>query len=134
MSHSLIVSNLPVHLNNATLQKYLREKGVEGDIVAFPDEYHHINDDAKTKTLQLFTKSAEMKVNAASIFQDVDCLHQLDELAAEDNKKGGDHGYALGSSGQVHDAVTKNQFIVENSNDLPPAGAHSARRISVTMI
>lgn len=134
MSHSLIVSNIPIHLNNATLDRYLTLKGVQVNILAFPDEYHHINDDAKTKTLQLIAETPETKVKAADIFQDTDCLHEIDELAAEDEKNSGEHGYALGSSGQVHDATHSNQFIVDDVAKQPASNPQSARRISVTMI
>ncbi|CDO95236.1 unnamed protein product [Kluyveromyces dobzhanskii CBS 2104] len=131
MTHSLIVSNIPVNVNNATLLKFLISKDIQVTVLPFPDEYHHINDDAKTKTLQLITETGDAKVIAAEIFQDPACLHALEELAKEDEKRQGEHGYALGSSGQVHDATEKQQSTI---NDEPASGPLSARRISVTII
>lgn len=133
MSQSLIVSNIPVHINNAILDKYLRSKGIKAEVLAFPDEYHHINDDAKTKSLQLITETEQMKVNAAELFQDAKSLPEIEQLAKEDEHCEGQHGYALGSTGQVHDASVQKEFLGDEHGG-SESKAQSARRISVTMI
>ncbi|AAS54714.1 AGR224Cp [Eremothecium gossypii ATCC 10895] len=86
MAHSVIVSNIPVEVSNLTVMKFiqLNELTVE-HIQPFPDEYHHINEAAQTKTLQVFTDDAG-KHQIGEMFKDdhvTDKLVSLEKLTMQ---------------------------------------------------
>lgn len=128
--HSIIVSNVPVNINNSTLQQYLKLHDIEVIIIPFPDEYHHINDIADTKTLQLIVETEEKKAAATALFQSSLKLRELEVFAKA-------HGevslkYAVGSTGQVHNNEIPIKLAHECETGTNPV--QTTRRISVTMI
>ncbi|CUS23922.1 LAQU0S12e03048g1_1 [Lachancea quebecensis] len=72
MSHSIIVSNVPVDVSDVSVMRYIREMTGNTPVVhmqPFPDECHYVNDSNATKTLQIFFATAEEAAIANSLFQ-----------------------------------------------------------------
>ncbi|AET40947.1 uncharacterized protein Ecym_7095 [Eremothecium cymbalariae DBVPG len=81
MTHSVIISNIPLEVSNVTVMKFiqLNELVVE-HIQPFPDEYHHINEEAQTKTLQIFTHDDEGKHLISDLFSDISVMDKMLDL------------------------------------------------------
>ncbi|KAH9199483.1 hypothetical protein LQ764DRAFT_235256, partial [Zygosaccharomyces rouxii] len=62
MSQAFVINNIPSSVSDVTLLRFIRENSALCNvehIQPFPDAYHHINDKAGTKSVQVFFNNDE---------------------------------------------------------------------------
>ena len=72
MSHSIIVSNVPIDVSDVSVMRYIREMTGDTPVVhmqPFPDHIHYVNDENGTKTVQIFFGTAEEAALVNTLFQ-----------------------------------------------------------------
>ncbi|SCU93600.1 LAFA_0F17260g1_1 [Lachancea sp. 'fantastica'] len=128
MSHSIIVSNVPEDVSDGSVIRYIREMTGDADVVhmqPFPDQYHYVNDNHGTKTMQVFFATETEAQSANTLFQGLNVEQDLERAQQSF------HG-ASDPSKQVPRSVAEVDSWVESA---PNAGSRATgRRISVTMI
>ncbi|CEP63798.1 uncharacterized protein LALA0_S09e02740g [Lachancea lanzarotensis] len=129
MSHSIIVSNVPETVSDGSVIRYIREMTGSADVVhmqPFPDQYHYINDNNGTKTMQVFFATESEAQSANTLFQGPNVEQDLERAQQLF------HGTS-NPSAQVPRTVTELDSWVAGdapNTEVRPTG----RRISVTMI
>lgn len=79
--HSILVANIPLEVSNTTLMKFLQLNSVAvKHIRSFPDDYHHVNEEAQTKTLQVYTATEEKKLQISKLFSSPHTVEKMLEL------------------------------------------------------
>ncbi|AMD19632.1 HCL519Wp [Eremothecium sinecaudum] len=91
--HSIVVSNIPLAVSNVTVMKFLQLHGlVVEHIQAFPDDYHHVNEVAQTKSLQIFTPREEGKHLISDLLSQQLSTEKMLELEELPRRAGGSAG------------------------------------------
>lgn len=83
MSSSIIVSNVPLSVSDVTVLKFVKDN--DGlchikHIQPFPDAYHHINDSASTRSIQLFFDDSKNVARIKKMFENDTTMGKLIEL------------------------------------------------------
>lgn len=79
MNNSVVISNVPSSVSDVTLLRFIRAHSalcqVE-HIQPFPDAYHHVNDVAGTRSVQVFV-DANREDELRKLFEDESTLDKL---------------------------------------------------------
>lgn len=88
MSSSIIISNVPLSVSDVTVLKFVKENDTLchiKHIQPFPDAYHHINDSASTRSIQLFFDDSKNVARIKKMFEDDMTMGKLVELEKQLN-------------------------------------------------
>lgn len=134
MSHSIIVSNIPVQVSDVSVLKYIMSGNNDTQylevlhVQPFPDQYHYINDSKGTKTLQIFFRDEDQAYMASKLFEDAVAMKSLVAIHEEHAKKSGDYSLELGETG----SSSIPRSALHQTKEQP--SAQQFRRMSVTIL
>ncbi|AQZ12056.1 (ZYRO0F10582g) [Zygosaccharomyces parabailii] len=88
MVNSIVINDLPAGISDTTLLRFIRNHSalchVE-HIQPFPDAYHHVNERAGTRSVQIFV-DATREDELRKLFEDDGTLEQLARLEGSTQK------------------------------------------------